>query len=205
MSRPKPPRPTTPPPPPRPRPPTPGRSYLPTLGMKIRDVERTLRQAINTLGRPHDPASEPQDMPPMTPSFTDRHLGQVVAEIRYALDLLGDLADLGLPAAGSAVPVFGPPLAANEGVGGGPSPTTGRRSGEEAAARPVQDATAPGVPLGKASDVRHDSEAGPKPPFTLPATPHSWARPVGDYVLPGTYEVADAAIRYERANGKATA
>jgi hypothetical protein len=82
----------------------PGAGYpLPRLGEIVRDVERTLRQAINMLGRQYDPASAPQDTPPMTPPMTDRTLGSVVAEIRYALELLGDLADGGLPPAGSAV------------------------------------------------------------------------------------------------------
>jgi hypothetical protein len=75
----------------------PGAGYpLPRLGEIVRDVERTLRQAINMLGRQYDPASAPQDTPPMTPPMTDRTLGSVVAEIRYALELLGDLADGGL-------------------------------------------------------------------------------------------------------------
>lgn len=85
--------------------PTPtGPGRLPRLGEVIRDVERTLTQAITTLGRQYDPASGPsQEDDPWGPEAVDIHLGSAVADIRSALRELDAVTLLGLPPVGSAV------------------------------------------------------------------------------------------------------
>jgi hypothetical protein len=97
--------------------------------MVIRDAERTLTQAINTLGRQWDPTSGPsQQDDPWGAEVVDIHLGSAAADIRSALRELADLTKLGLPPSGSAV-MFPARQAPSACLSGGsashPSSTTG--------------------------------------------------------------------------------
>lgn len=103
-----------------------GVGQLPTFGMKIRDVEKLLAQALAILGRNVDPASEPTALawPAVSDEVTVHSLllGEVEVSIELLLAKLDRVAALPLPPAGSAVKFpAAAPVASGEGPGGPPA------------------------------------------------------------------------------------
>lgn len=79
---------------------------LPLLGQVVRDAEHLGAQMLAVLRRDFDPASAPpEDGDPVLPGHVFIRLLSAVADVRSALDMLGQVADVVLPAAGSAVAV----------------------------------------------------------------------------------------------------
>lgn len=155
---------------------------LPTLGMVIRDAERTLRQAIATLGRQWDPTSGPQQDGGVLPSVVDVNLGAAVDEARWALGHLADIASLGLPPVGSAVQYPGPSDSRSSLSGGSASHLT-------APSVAVSGGRTPGLVDAAASDPGGTDGSGAAAPsrdagadFTLPVTER--------FTMPGTERIA---------------